>query len=211
MIMKKLTMITVFLMALFGMTNAGAAGVVKVDVYRGHSTTGGGTPYSDLEGSLTSPDIQYGNNTSFDWHPFGLPNFGAEMTGVIHVPTKGTYTFELYSDDGSMLYIDGVLVVDNGGPHPPIAVSDSAFLTAGTHAFKVEFFEDFGGASGVDLNLPEGVIYGYAGTPGNANCHGKSVSELARQYGGIAAAASALGFPRVAALQHNIRVFCTGE
>ena len=33
----------------------------------------------------------------------------------------------------------------------------------------------------------------FAGTPGKANCHGKSVSALAKQYGGLAAAA-ALGF-----------------
>ena len=36
----------------------------------------------------------------------------------------------------------------------------------------------------------------FAGTPGKANCHGKSVSALAKQYGGLAAAAAALGFAR---------------
>jgi hypothetical protein len=33
----------------------------------------------------------------------------------------------------------------------------------------------------------------FAGTPGKANCHGQSVSALARQYGGLNAAAAALG------------------
>ena len=47
-----------------------------------------------------------------------------------------------------------------------------------------------------------------AGTPGRANCHGKSVSALAKQFGGIDAAASALGFSSVAALQDGLKAFC---
>ncbi len=40
-----------------------------------------------------------------------------------------------------------------------------------------------------------------AGTPGRANCHGKTISALAHQFGGVAAAASGLGFSSVEALQ----------
>ncbi len=47
-----------------------------------------------------------------------------------------------------------------------------------------------------------------AGTPGRANCHGKSVSALAHQFGGFDAAASALGFSNVEALQDALRQFC---
>jgi hypothetical protein len=47
-----------------------------------------------------------------------------------------------------------------------------------------------------------------AGTPGQANCHGKSASALAQQFGGVDAAASALGFSGVAALQDGFRAFC---
>jgi hypothetical protein len=47
-----------------------------------------------------------------------------------------------------------------------------------------------------------------AGTPGQANCHGRTVSALARQFGGIDAAASALGFSSVASLQDTLKAFC---
>jgi hypothetical protein len=47
-----------------------------------------------------------------------------------------------------------------------------------------------------------------AGTPGCANCHGRTVSALAREFGGINAAASALGFSSVASLQDGLREFC---
>jgi hypothetical protein len=48
----------------------------------------------------------------------------------------------------------------------------------------------------------------FAGTPGKANCYGKSVSALATQYGGLNAAAAALGFDSVDALQEAIQEFC---
>ena len=47
-----------------------------------------------------------------------------------------------------------------------------------------------------------------AGTPGQANCHGKTVSAMAHGFGGIDASASTLGYSGVDALQGGIRVFC---
>jgi hypothetical protein len=48
----------------------------------------------------------------------------------------------------------------------------------------------------------------FAGTPGKPNCHGQSISALARQYGGLNAAATALDFSTVQALQNAIMEFC---
>ena len=47
-----------------------------------------------------------------------------------------------------------------------------------------------------------------AGTPGKADCHGKTISALARQFGGLDEAAFALGFSDVAELQDSVREFC---
>lgn len=47
-----------------------------------------------------------------------------------------------------------------------------------------------------------------AGAPGSPNCHGKTVSALAHQFGGIHTAASALGFSSVAELQETFKAFC---
>jgi len=47
-----------------------------------------------------------------------------------------------------------------------------------------------------------------AGTPGEANCHGQSVSAVARQFGDVPAAASALGFSSVKDLQGALKTFC---
>ena len=54
----------------------------------------------------------------------------------------------------------------------------------------------------------QGVTIPEAGTPGQANCHGQSVSAVTRQFGGIPAAAAALGFSSVKELQGAVRTFC---
>jgi hypothetical protein len=54
------------------------------------------------------------------------------------------------------------------------------------------------------------LVHGFAGTPGSDNCIGKTVSDLAHKYGGIANAAPALGFASVADLQAAITAFCGG-
>ena len=48
----------------------------------------------------------------------------------------------------------------------------------------------------------------FAGTPGKPNCHGVTISTLARSYGGIAHAAMGLNYPSVAALQNAVRAYC---
>lgn len=47
-----------------------------------------------------------------------------QFTGKIYLPVAGLWRFGLNSDDGSLLYIDGAIVVNNDGvccppPHPP--------------------------------------------------------------------------------------------
>jgi hypothetical protein len=63
------------------------------------------------------------------------------------------------------------------------------------------------------LNATLGITYQFVtfnGTPGKADCHGKSVSALAKQFGGLNAAATALWFPGVQQLQNAIQTFCGG-
>lgn len=72
-------------------------------------------------------------------------DYGFRFRGAIDVPASGRYTFYTTSDDGSMLYIDGALVVDNRGQHGPTEAEGEVTLTAGGHALEVTFFEHMGG------------------------------------------------------------------
>ncbi|MCO5296635.1 MAG: family 20 glycosylhydrolase [Fimbriimonadaceae bacterium] len=88
-----------------------------------------------------------------DPKPFlGRDKFGLEWTGYISIPSSGTYTFQLGSDDGSVLWLAGVKIVDNDGLHGYGAKSGAVDLEAGVYPFKLGYFEA-GGADGVDLTV----------------------------------------------------------
>jgi alpha-L-fucosidase len=80
---------------------------------------------------------------------------GRHYTGYIDVPSDEVYVFGLTSDDGSMLYIDGKLVVDNDGPHSATLKGGSAALAKGKHSITIDWFNATGGA---DLELKWGPI-----------------------------------------------------
>ena len=72
-------------------------------------------------------------------------NFALLWTGMIDAPKKGSYTFTTSSDDGSKLWIDGKVVVDNDGVHGVTAKNGKINLEAGPHEIRVAFFERAGG------------------------------------------------------------------
>lgn len=67
--------------------------------------------------------------------------FAARFVGVIAVPSSGLWTFSLGSDDGSALYIDGELVVNDPNAHGFRWRSGTALLTEGDHTIEVRFWE----------------------------------------------------------------------
>lgn len=74
-------------------------------------------------------------------------NYGIRFSGNIVIPTTGTWSFRLSSDDGSDLWINGVRVVNNDGLHGTTAVTGSATLAAGTYTFECRFFERSGSSN----------------------------------------------------------------
>ena len=90
-------------------------------------------------------------------------DFAFRFTGSTTIDTPGVYTYYLSSDDGSKLYIDDVLVVDNDGTHGAGEVSDTVALTAGVHDIRVEFFERAGGEELVVEYSGPGVAKGPVG------------------------------------------------
>jgi alpha-L-fucosidase len=71
--------------------------------------------------------------------------FGFEFTGYLQVPKDGVYAFFVGSDDGSDLYIDDTLVVDNNGLHGMQEKRGVIALAAGPHPFRVRYFNKSGG------------------------------------------------------------------
>jgi hypothetical protein len=68
-------------------------------------------------------------------------------TGTLTVPTDGEYTFYLATDDGSRLYLDGLTIINEWGHHEPQPREVTLKLTAGPHALRMLYYEEYGWAS----------------------------------------------------------------
>jgi subtilisin family serine protease len=71
-------------------------------------------------------------------------NYGFMFEGFIYVSKAGTYTFYTNSDDGSRLWINNVLVVENGGVHSARDRSGSINLPVGYHSLRLNYFQASG-------------------------------------------------------------------
>ena len=116
--------------------------------------------------------------------------------------------------DGNILFLADNSAATHDSDTPFVYESDYRtfvvrLATGGTHTIGIGVIDTYDSAvnSGVLLDNFR-IVPAFAGTPGKANCHGQSVSALARQFGGLSAAASALGFASVGALQDASREFC---
>ena len=71
--------------------------------------------------------------------------------GFIAIQSAATYTFGLYSDDGSLLVIGGTTIINDDGQHGVSGSSASVtFQSAGLYSFYVDHFEN-GGGTGVTV------------------------------------------------------------
>src|SRR5690606_36022833 len=68
-------------------------------------------------------------------------NFGVRFRTCVTVPTAGLWTFVTRSDDGSMLRVDGALVVGNDGLHATQERSGSVTLSSVPTELLVDYFE----------------------------------------------------------------------
>ncbi len=74
-----------------------------------------------------------------------LPDqFGVIYNGYIETPIDGIYTFSVNSNDGSRLYIDDELIVENDGWHGPLEKQGEIALEAGSHKIKLLYFQSGG-------------------------------------------------------------------
>jgi hypothetical protein len=84
----------------------------------------------------------------------GLPvpreKFVLRFEGFIRIPRFGEYTFFTSSNDGSNLYIDDHLVVNNDGEHGTRRLSGAIHLTPGMHRIRVEYFQS-GGSQNLEV------------------------------------------------------------
>jgi alpha-L-fucosidase len=112
-----------------------------------------GIQYSYFEGDWSVlPDfakfkvVKSGTLTDFDLSPRTQPEyFGIEYTGYVQIPEDGVYSFFVASDDGSRLFVDNKLLIDNDGLHGMVEKQGVVALSAGLHPLTVQYFQKGGG------------------------------------------------------------------
>jgi mono/diheme cytochrome c family protein len=97
--------------------------------------------------------VSTGMSEGFDVEVAGRhKNYALRFEGAIEVDRAGGYNFHLSSDDGSKLWVDDRLVVDNDGIHPNSHKTGRTRLTRGRHKVVVGFFQG-GGEEELDVEI----------------------------------------------------------
>ncbi len=86
----------------------------------------------------------------FDWGGggpagVGADNFSVRWTRSVYLD-EGEYKFLARSDDGIRAWIDGSSIISAWEPRQGTWIEATRYVTAGTHFFQVEYYEDTGGA-----------------------------------------------------------------
>lgn len=86
-----------------------------------------------------------------DFAQLGLmDNFAASAEGYLSLNEDKNIDFRLSSDDGSRLFINGQLMIDNDGPHGMTPADCEVQLKKGYHKIRVDYFQG-GGGRGLQL------------------------------------------------------------
>lgn len=131
----------------------------------GHNTL---TPLSSvatflLKDVVNQPNASVGDGLNIlppALRPIYLNLFMVRCQGQIVVLESGHYNFELSSDDASLLYVDGVKVIDNDNNHGITAVQGSRYLRRGVHSFRFDYAQAGGGSQALVLKANGSLIEG---------------------------------------------------
>jgi len=128
-------------LAFFGRTTPGLTRIDPQLNFASSTTTapdgwGSIIPPASVGSSATDPD-----------------KFSTRHRGSVYIPTAGSYTFYLNSDDASYLWLDGAAfapttanaTINNGTAHAPFLVQATVTLSAGLHNVLVYYGENTGG------------------------------------------------------------------
>ena len=78
--------------------------------------------------------------------------FAMLLESKMSISKKGCYQFELDSDDGSRLWINGIEIINNDGGHQMRSKIDTTFLKEGDYSVKVWYFQGMPDRYGLVFN-----------------------------------------------------------
>jgi hypothetical protein len=175
--MRGFLAVLVFAIAAFFWTPAVAEPGLNGRYYDNFSLVDGIITFApaDLVMNRVDPQIDFWNAVDcyYAWQPIGSTNwYGVRWTGFIWIEVAGDYAFGTICDDGSQVWLDGQLIVDNGeeqwwdwedslnegsyeglypeGYGPPDNLPGPLNLSPGYHSLEIRFYEA-GSYDGIEL------------------------------------------------------------
>ncbi|MGN6605035.1 MAG: PA14 domain-containing protein, partial [Ginsengibacter sp.] len=131
--------------------NSGTGSSLLPAIFPSNTVNGVDYKYYEAGSFYSVPDfnsmtpVKTGSTNTFD---ISVANrnysYSINFNAYINVPADGQYTFYTTSDDGSKLYIDNQLVVDNDAIQPATERSGTIGLQAGFHTISVGYFQQLG-------------------------------------------------------------------
>lgn len=103
--------------------------------------------------------------------------FNFSFSGYVDILTEGPYIFRLTSNDGSRLFIDGALAIENNGVHGNVTkLSDTLMLSKGPHQMELHYF-DYAGSQTLTLQYkgPD-ITTGFKNIPDSLYRSGKYIA-----------------------------------
>ncbi len=130
---------TIIAFALLGL--ALLAGQI-VPVQRGLLATYYPNPQWSLPAAFSVVDASVNLDTAYNRRlVFPENRYSIHWKGWLWIEQPGKYQFATRSDDGSNLYLDGKLLIDNGGLHAIREVAENIRLEAGFHQIDIGYFQ----------------------------------------------------------------------
>lgn len=103
-----------------------------------------GVPPKTMKGKPWVERVDY--DMEIPWYVSPFPNedlmdFFAEWSGFIEIPVEGEYEFFMKCDDGCMLEVEGVTVIEAWRIQPPtLYIGDPIYLEPGPHRVRIRYF-----------------------------------------------------------------------
>ncbi len=123
-------------------------------------------------GTIYTNPLFIGPNNSSVGYP-GILNrfqwFAIDYTGKIYIRNPGQYTFHLISDDGSRLYIDDKVLIDNDHGLGVWTGDTSVVLSGGMHTMRLSYFQGPVNHHYIELRLTVTAPGRRSGRPFNLN------------------------------------------
>ncbi len=121
--------------------NAGACGGLRGEYYDNIDFTG-------TKVTRTDPVVDFDWGTGSPDPALDVDSFSVRWTGKVTPLYSETYTFYTSADDGTILWVNGIEIVDNWSDHPESESAGTITLTANRpYDIRLDYYDHFSDAA----------------------------------------------------------------